>query len=76
VSPEDQFIATIVKYIALTFLSLAALGIGSCQASKYQMRMVLEGTSTPIAAKCAFLGDTTSGSCLLLYAAEAEKMRN
>lgn len=74
-SAEDQFIATIVKYIALTFLGVIALGVGSCQASKYQMRMALDGSASPMATKCALVGET-GYECALLYAAEAEKTRN
>ncbi len=45
---------TIFKYIAICFCVVVVSVIGSCQASKYQIRKAIEAGVSPMNAACAF----------------------
>lgn len=78
---ENQFWLSVWKLIVLAFVIVVVAGIGSCQATRYQARMAfeaaLESGATPLAARCAALGEGQyADNCALIGAAEAEANRN
>ena len=72
---ENEFFAKCWKYAITGFVVIILAGLGSCQATRYQIRSAIEAGATPIAAKCA-IESVSIGVCTLIGAAEAESTRS
>lgn len=72
---EEIFMACFRSGI-LGVLLLVTLIIGSCQTTNYRIVQAIEAGATPMEAECALSSvSSSSHGCLLLYAADAESIR-
>lgn len=72
---DNQLVAKIFKYCVAGFIAMIITGLGSCQATRFQVRAAIEAGASPMSAKCAIESQVTLAPCAILAAAEAEANR-
>ena len=62
------FFVKLWRYGITAFVVIVLAGMGSCQATRYQIGRAIEHGADPVMARCAITGGT-SGECFVLKAA-------